>query len=460
MILKQEQSVKAAIDESSKDAQTKVANNIASQITNMLTNPNVSDLSNVYKSTVSTVLGTSGKASKQSETSQKAADASSNPMAAEPTAADKTNYSDKYPQNYWTPYMASVVKGCGEDPTSDDGARYVSVLAKQFDIWYLAVPMTFLIVLNWWYLWNYTDFSIDFRQWAKMFPFSLIPHWIVEPCFHSIEFVNYFFVSSRVDSEVGPNARKIMRNMWHYRPITFTIFYGAVAGLLNKFMHDSTVSDFFADLLLGHSKMFAGIIVFASLAFFITLTGARIDRYKALFGSFMYVVIPLVLVLSSVFSSFMGTVIIGILFWFISNLAFLVFTFPGLGQIYAWPWRLLREFLRIYHDLSEAPVNDPESKNIFVKIGNFLFQECQNLFILFVVCLSIMIVNMKEATETFKNNSKLMAAVVILNLLAVFAVSAGMEITLYKLFKILGDIAVAIFQGGSGTGLPTNIPEL
>jgi len=121
------------------------------------------------------------------------------------------------------------------------------------------------------------------------------------------------------------------------------------------------------------------------------------------------------------------------------------FTFPGFTtELLYWPWILLREFLRIYHDLSEAPVSDPETKNIFGKIGNFLFQEFQNLFILFFICLPILIINLKEVVETTKENPGFMLFMFALNFSAILMVSGGMEITLHRFYTIIMDILTSL----------------
>jgi len=159
------------------------------------------------------------------------------------------------------------------------------------------------------------------------------------------------------------------------------------------------------------------------------------------------VVISMILhfIMSAVVAGFFGPVLLGVYLYFISYCAMFAFTFPGFTtELLYWPWILLREFLRIYHDLSEAPVSDPETKNIFGKIGNFLFQEFQNLFILFFICLPILIINLKEVVETTKENPGFMLFMFALNFSAILMVSGGMEITLHKLYKIIVDILISI----------------
>lgn len=359
------------------------------------------------------------------------------------TAPDGKNYP-------WRSHMDWFLKTIGIDPNTEKGRKYSKLMAHQFNVWYLALPITYIIVLNWWYTWNYTDFSFDFRSLINFFPFG---RWLVEPTFYSIELVNYFLLGMRVDSEltslmvVSPAyARQFFRTLWDYRPITFIAFYALIGGAFLSIPGFVSVSDVLAGLLMGEPGILVTIIPIIGMIYFcyITVQPERDIEYTIYCFPFSIFAKLFLFFLSSVAAGFFGTAILGIYLFFISFYAMVYFTFPGFSEIYSWPWRLFREFLRIYHDLSEAPVTNPETKNVFEKIGNLVFQEFHNLFILIVVCVVILVRNLKEVIEAMQPNPLLMISIIIANFLMLFLVSGGMKITFMKLFNICGDILKSI----------------
>ena len=345
----------------------------------------------------------------------------------------------------WKEYTDRVVPFFLEYPVEPRGDKYSQLLARQFNIWYLAVPMTYIIVLNWWYFWNYTDFTFDFRSLADL---TSALKWVFEPFFYSVEFINYYLVGIRVDANISDEIRYLFRGMWNNRPITFTIFYLLVAGLLNFSPGFTTVSDLLAAILLGEPTIFARMMPILGRGFFFHITSRpmRLFEYHMYYQKPMLILISMILhfIMSAVIAGFFGPVLIGVYLYCISYFSLIVFSFPGVGAILSWPWIMLREFLRIYHDLSEAPVSDPETKNIFEKIGNFLFQEFQNLFILFLICVPILIMNLKEVMELVTENPAFMLFMIVFNFSAILMVSGGMEITMHRLYKIIVDILTSI----------------
>jgi len=82
----------------------------------------------------------------------------------------------------------------------------------------IALFCSFLIIWNWWYLWNYTTFTFNFEQLLDYPPFSIL-FYIFEPSFKVIELMNYYLISRRMDAELSSSSRSFMRKMWDYRPI-------------------------------------------------------------------------------------------------------------------------------------------------------------------------------------------------------------------------------------------------
>ena len=352
------------------------------------------------------------------------------------TAADGDNYP-------WRRFVEPILPMFWIDPESEEGRKYAKMMAGQINTWYLLIPITYLIVINWWYFWNYTTFSIDFRGFIPP-----VFGWIFEPLFYSMEFINYYIIGIRVDA--NPNfaymdpttIRQGFRLLWDNRPVTFTFFYACIAGLFGTWM--TGISEFMAAVLLGNPTLLSIMIPLLAVGYFIknTFNSQRWLKYNTYFTFPPFIlaciIIILTFILSIVFAGGFGPAVITMYFYFISFFAIVIFSFPGLSpSLIMWPWTIIREYFRIYHDLSEAPVSNPETKNVFEMIGNFLFQECHNLFIFFVVCLSVLMRNIMEIVRIISPTRPLLQMFILfINFLCVLVVSGGMKITLGKLYRL------------------------
>lgn len=431
---------------------------------NLVNKPNLKNLSALYRQTVTSALKTEkpdSKPPKEVEEKKSMFPKKKEGFKEGATDEGQQDYSNKYPTNYWTPYSNTSVRFFGVAPTSEKGAEYSSVIASQWNTWFMAVPMAFVIVINWWYLWNYTSFSVDFRGALDNLPFR----WFLEPFLYSLEHINYWMITMRLDTNPRfmifdpETVRNAFRGLWNWRPVTFCLFYFLVAGGL-VFGLPGTVNDMFASVLLGESLFLnACILMFAMYYYvYLTLQPMRYLEYGYSFSILFPIFMILFFVLSVVIAGIMGPAILGAYFYFISYFTLMYFTFPGFNpSIIYWPWRMFREFLRIYHDLSEAPVPNPNTDKLLEQITNFAFQEFHNLVILFLLCVPILAINLNEAVSVFADNWGFMLAVFIMNFAWVFGVSGGMEITIMKMFDIFGNIAKSLFK--SNGDMPTVVPE-
>jgi hypothetical protein len=96
---------------------------------------------------------------------------------------------------------------------------------------YLIIPFSFWVALNWWYVWNYTNFSFNFMDALKYPPFNII-YYVAEPGFFVLELMNYYMLTMRVDKNMPCWQRDILNTLWNWRPIVFTLFTFGTAGLL------------------------------------------------------------------------------------------------------------------------------------------------------------------------------------------------------------------------------------
>jgi hypothetical protein len=71
---------------------------------------------------------------------------------------------------------------------SPQAKKDMKLLSSHILQW-ITIPMTYVVVMNWWYVLCYTNFKIDFRDYI----FTPL-HWIIAPPLHSLEFVNYYML--------------------------------------------------------------------------------------------------------------------------------------------------------------------------------------------------------------------------------------------------------------------------
>lgn len=342
-------------------------------------------------------------------------------------------------ENYpWRSTADSLLRFLQVEPYTDIGRKYSRLIAGQLHLW-MAIPIAYLIVINWWYVWNYSNYDYDFRQYAEYFPWF---KWVFEPFFHSIQYVHYLFIGMRLDSKIPESRRLWFRAFWDYRPITFACFLALIVGVFAFIPGFMGISDFFASVLLGESTLFAVLMPMFSIYAFMSITRspARLLEYAMSFFPISLIVMLMFLIISTLISGWLGPAFLGLYLMCISYFALFYFSFPeSIFLIHKWPFKIYDEFMRIYYDLSEAPVSDPDTDSISKKIGNLLFQEFHNLFVFFFICLSLII---KHLVETFLlvKNPLIILFVFVLNFGCMTIVSGGLGITFRKLLILVDDI--------------------
>lgn len=359
---------------------------------------------------------------------------------------------ESYP---WRKFVDTLLPIFWVDPDTETGRKYSRMISNQIQLWWV-VFISSIIVINWWYLWNYTTFTVDFRSWTPS-----VFGWIFEPALNALELINYYMVGIRLDANPyvwffkPETVRNTFRALWNYRPFTFALFYVCVVGALGTWM--SGISNMMESILLGKPTSFAMLIPIAALVYFF-LKNFKFSRLYKYYSLAPFSVLgPLILlilliftfILSIIFAAGVGPAIFAVYMFYISYFSIFIFTFP------AWPSTIISEYFRVYHDLSEAPVTDPETTKVFGQVKNFLFQECHNLIIFFFVALAIFIQNMKEMGEVLSPNDPMLYIFIILVNISFFLfVSAGLSTTLYKLKNILSNVLKSIIS--MRPDLPTN----
>jgi hypothetical protein len=115
----------------------------------------------------------------------------------------------------------------------------------------VAIIISFWIVLNWWYVFNYHHSYFSF---AKMFDMEGVKI-IFESLLMFTNVVNYLLVGLKQDSRV-PFMGFINKFLWDWRPITFVVFYTILLSIYAK--HNMSIERKFADAISRKTNDLSG----------------------------------------------------------------------------------------------------------------------------------------------------------------------------------------------------------
>jgi hypothetical protein len=287
------------------------------------------------------------------------------------------------------------------DPNSPEAQKAKEIIRNQI-VRFLAIQLSYIIVLNWWFLWYYSDFTFDWKS-VLNFPLFHIFYYAVEPVCAVLEYINYYLLNMRMDADLSTDIRGYMHKLWDYRPITFTVFYIFMTTTLTA----SPFGRWIKSVLSGSPTGLYMVMVAASvfMYFYLNINVGRLLMLHAQFGNILVVVFVLLLMLLFVilFAGFFTPffcMYLGIL----SHLSIVIFSGTN-------TFEKIRE---IFSDLVNAPVKEPESESSFVRLGNFLFQQFHGLAVVWLLVLPMFLYNLWEAGQNIKN-PEIVASVLLLN---------------------------------------------
>lgn len=306
--------------------------------------------------------------------------------------------------------MDSILGFYYKDPKAPEAKRSSTILSRQISL-YLAIPMTYWMVLNWWHTWNYTEGTAEFNEVLEWKMFKIIQFGI-EPPIRMLDIFDYYLLGQRLDKNLNPKRRAFFRSAWDWRPVTFTVFYIIMlGGILN-----TPIFSFITDVLEGNPSIFSSLISIGSIFLFFSynFTFERFLKYLKIVGLqlFVPIIMLFVFVLVIIFS-FVAAVILAFYLFFYSHFA--IFYHNGFN-----PFAIIKKIKQMFEDLQDAPVtiSEPEEKDYYTKIQNFGFRNFHNLFLLFAILLPLLIKNCSEAAVNVKSTG-LLSVIVIINLLLV-----------------------------------------
>ncbi len=268
-------------------------------------------------------------------------------------------------------FAAGLVGRAMENPTGPAGRQAKETVKRQFAR-FVAIPLSFVVILNWWHVWNYTDFTFNWKSVLE-FPLFRVIYYVLEPVCTVFEFVNYYLLNIRMDADVDPRWREAMRSVWDYRPLSFTALYLVVAGTLVS----SPVGKWIVDVLTGGGGLFWAVLPASIFAFFyLNMNVVRLAMFQFYFGHILVVVFALLLML--LFTMMFANVLTP--FYVIYMLVLSYFSLPLFQGT-----NTFAKVSEIFSDLREAPVEgDPQS------LWNFLFRNCFGIFMVVSVLLPLL----------------------------------------------------------------------
>jgi hypothetical protein len=313
--------------------------------------------------------------------------------------------------------IAGIISGISPSSTDDDKGK----LSRQVAMWIAVVPASYWLVINWWYVMCYTNYTIDFRQfvWNPV-------HWSMSPVLNAIELFNYYTLTFRMDTE-SKITSDFSRRLWNWRPVVFSVFHAVIVMSMMTFSATDAVMSSMLNtgIIFGFASILS-IYYFFSLFFqekwYEKFTPFGFASFLGLFGLMVLSFIGMFVFISVVCPVF--TLYLSFLSYFVL-LAFNQF----------WPPTVMSICNQIFQELKEAPVDDPIDK--WGRLKNAAFQNTHSLYLLFMIFI-ILSTHITAAT-TFSSNSLMVTAIIINIILAgLFAPSAFTVV--FELLSILFDV--------------------
>jgi len=309
-----------------------------------------------------------------------------------------------------------------ENFESPEAKNDLAILSSQIATWFAVIPVSYLMVINWWYILAYTNYVIDFRDyiWSAL-------HWVMAPSLYAFELLNYYTLTSRMDREATyPTIETARYWGWNYRPIWFSLFHLTTFGPMLMF----PVTDFMQSTMENTGMTFMAASI-ASIYYFFGLCmkekwyekfmSSGISGYLLFAGlaiaSFlmMFVFIGIICPLFLLYTMFLSYVVL--------------FAFNGF-----WPPSIMTVYKQMFDELKEIPVNDPIDN--WGKLKNVALQNSHSIYLLFIMS-GFFIAHVYQAMS-FSNESLIVIAV-LANLLICFLFAPSAFSVPFELLKVYLD---------------------
>lgn len=130
----------------------------------------------------------------------------------------------------------------------------------------ITVPIAAIIVGNWWYLWNYTDFYLDTDKIFNQYPLSSL-FYVLQPTSKIISTINNILQKRRLSADTPNSERNFYKKLWDYRPITISLFFLFVMSMVGGVNFNNVMRS----AVLGTPNPIFYSIIGLSIVLYITL---------------------------------------------------------------------------------------------------------------------------------------------------------------------------------------------
>jgi len=116
-----------------------------------------------------------------------------------------------------------IVSAFYENIDTPEAKNDIQILAFQISLWFILLFASYLIAVNWWNIWCYSEFKFNFK-WLIF----IVLHWPMSGPLNAIEFLNYFLTGLRMDEKLKseyPAIQKFMNSLWALRPVLFSLVH-------------------------------------------------------------------------------------------------------------------------------------------------------------------------------------------------------------------------------------------
>ena len=320
----------------------------------------------------------------------------------------------------------TVVGWFHETFESPEAKKDIEIISDQFSIWFNVVIVSYFILINWWYVMAYTNFTIDFRDytWSPL-------KYCMGPSIYALESMNRIFGSFRMDADAEipfvKNSVGFVRLIWNWRPITFTLFHFLLAMML----HFLPMTDVASTIMINGGPLFAILTVLSVVNYLTMYVSEKWYEPFIKTVTLMGLLVLVAMTIATFLSIFALVSILSRIFLlyiiFLSYMALITFK-------WFWPPSIWRVYKQIFDDLKGAPVDNENPINKSDKAKNLAFRRFHSLYAL-AIYVGLVGINVYKMTSF--SNPSLIVVLVLIHLFILYFFMSGPLMVMYEFFNIL-----------------------
>ncbi len=255
------------------------------------------------------------------------------------------------------------------------------------------------ILLNWWYVLNFTNLYFDIQKWVRWMPDAIRPLFEASLSFPS--FLNDMLFNRRMDANMSPAIHSFFCKLWDWRPILFAL----LSVFFINIVANGNILNVFLGPLAGDMGWVSGLCILFALGSYAKSVALNANVVMKLANSFPFPGWPILLLLGLIVVLAIGALmapLVGFYLFFFSFLSLPLFS--GIN--------LFANIRAIFDNLRAAPVSDKNPASIMGKLSNFFFQNFSTLYFAILV-LSFLFANIVEVAQGIPKRQMLISLLLI-----------------------------------------------